>query len=253
MSPTLRALPCGWLEASFGAFVAGARGRLRVPVPSWLVRHPRGDVVFDSGLHVELQADAAARIGPLARIFQVFFAPGEELAARLAALDVDPARVPFLVSSHLHFDHVGGNAQLPNATWVVQRREWEAARDDEQRARNQYDPRDYDLGHARLLVDGEHDLFGDGAVVCLPTHGHTAGHQSLRVRLASGDVVLTADACYLRRSFEAMEPPPLVHDRDAAHAALVRLRALEAGGARLCFGHDPELWQHDANASIEID
>jgi hypothetical protein len=39
-------------------------------------------------------------------------------------------------------------------------------------------------------------MFGDGSVVCLPTHGHTPGHQSLRVRLDSNDVVLAADACY---------------------------------------------------------
>jgi glyoxylase-like metal-dependent hydrolase (beta-lactamase superfamily II) len=35
----------------------------------------------------------------------------------------------------------------------------------------------------------------DGTVVCLPTHGHTPGHQSLRLRLDSGEVVLAADAC----------------------------------------------------------
>jgi hypothetical protein len=63
-------------------------------------------------------------------------------------------------------------------------------------ARHGYNSRDFDLGHNLRLVDGEHDVFGDGSVVCLPTPGHTAGHQSLRVRLDSGDVVLAADACY---------------------------------------------------------
>jgi glyoxylase-like metal-dependent hydrolase (beta-lactamase superfamily II) len=253
MAPTLHALPCGWLEASFGAFVAGARGRLRVPVPSWLVRHPKGDVVFDTGLHVAAQRDPIAHLGPIARIFRVFFHEGEELSARLPALDVDPARVRWLVSSHLHFDHVGGNAQIPNATWVLQRREWEAGLDDAFRARNYVSPRDYDLGHDRLLIDGEHDLFGDGSVTCLPTFGHTPGHQSLRVRLATGDVVLTADACYLRRAFEAGEPPPVVDSREEALASLAKLRALEAAGARLWFGHDPDPWaERDPNAVLAI-
>jgi N-acyl homoserine lactone hydrolase len=36
-----------------------------------------------------------------------------------------------------------------------------------------FNPRDFDLGHKLRLVDGEHDVFGDGSVVCLPTHGHT--------------------------------------------------------------------------------
>jgi N-acyl homoserine lactone hydrolase len=239
----VHALTCGWLEASLGLFVAGEDGRIRVPVPSFLIRHPRGAVVFDTGLHVATQVDPAARIGVMASVFQVSFAPGEELAARLAALDVDPAAVRWLVSSHLHFDHVGGNAQLPNARWLLQRREWDAAHDDAWRARNFVDPRDYDLGHERVLADGEHDLFGDGSVVCLPTFGHTPGHQSLRVRTGGGgDVVLTADACYLRRTLDDGVLPPSVHNADAMRASLARLRALRDAGARLVFGHEPEGW-----------
>ncbi|RIL05095.1 MAG: MBL fold metallo-hydrolase [Proteobacteria bacterium] len=245
-------LPCGWLESDLALFVAGARGAVRVPVPSWLVLHPRGAVVFDSGLHLDVQTDAAARLGDAAQWFRPAFRRGDELAAHLRGLDVDPDGVRWLVSSHLHFDHVGGNAQLPNAAWVVQRREWEAGCDPELRATNHFDPRDYDLGHARRLVDGEHDLFGDGAITCLPTHGHTPGHQSLRVALPGGDVVLTADACYLRRSLDELRLPPLVHDREAALASLQRLRALEAAGARLHFGHDPAPWANDPHAPREV-
>src|SRR5690606_17816486 len=133
---TLHALTCGWLEASLGLFRAGEPGRSRVPVPSFLIRHPRGTVVCDTGLPRALQHGAEARGGPIARVFEIAFAPGEELEARLAALGVDPARVDWLVTSHLHFDHVGGNAALPNARWLLQRREWEAAHDDEWRARH---------------------------------------------------------------------------------------------------------------------
>lgn len=252
MSLRLFALPCGWLDSDLGLFLEGERGAIRIPVPAWLILHPRGAVVFDSGLHVETQRDPDARLGALAKIFRVSFAPGEELASRLAALDVDAARVAWLISSHLHFDHVGGNAQLPNARWVLQRREWEAAQAPELRAANHFDPRDFECGHDRLLVDGAYDLFGDGAITCLPTHGHTPGHQSLRVRLASGDVVLSADACYLRRSLEARHLPPIVHDRAPALASLDRLRALEAAGARLYFGHDPAPFANAPNAPFEI-
>lgn len=238
----VHALTCGWLEASLGLFRAGAEGRIRVPVPSFLIRHPRGIVVFDSGLHPATGRDPASRIGVLASVFQVHLAAGEELAARLAAWDVDPAQVRWLVTSHLHFDHVGGNAQLPTARWLLQRREWEAAQDPDWRARAFYDPRDYDLGHDRVLVDGEHDLFGDGAITCLPTFGHTPGHQSLRVRTARGDLVLTADACYLRRTLEDGVLPPGAHDAAAMRDSLERLRALRDAGAQLVFGHEPAGW-----------
>ncbi len=252
MTIRLFALPCGWLEADLGLFLEGEAGKIRVPVPSWLVLHPAGALVFDTGLHIDLQTDPEARVGFLARLYQIHFDCGQELAARLRAQGVDPARVGWLVNSHLHFDHVGGNAQLPNAKLIVQRREWEAAAEPDLRAKNAYDPRDFDLGHARQLIDGEHDVFGDGAVTCVPTHGHTPGHQSLRVRLPSGDVVLTADACYLRRALDAMQLPPILHDREEMLASLRRLRALEAAGARLYFGHDPSPWAHDPQAALEI-
>jgi N-acyl homoserine lactone hydrolase len=233
---------CGWLGASLANFLTGEPGRLRVPVPSFLVRHPRGTLVFDAGLHPEAGSDPRGRLGWLAKVFDVHFTPGEDVASRLRARQVDPDRVDWLVNSHLHFDHTGGNALLPNARVLVQRREWEAGHRDEEIASNAFDPKDYDLGHDVLLADGEHDVFGDGSVVCLPTPGHTPGHQSLRVRLSSGDVVLTADACYLRRTLEELHLPPVVHDVERMRDSLGLLRSLRDAGARLVFGHDPEQW-----------
>ncbi len=238
----LHAFTCGWLEGPLSVFLAGESGRIRIPVPCFLIEHPLGVALFDSGLHVQMQDDAAGRLGNLARVFSVQFQSGEEVSARLRAIGVDPERVQFLVNSHLHFDHTGGNAQVPNARLVVQRREWDAGQAAEQIATGAYNPRDYGLGHDLVLIDGEHDLFGDGRVVCLPTYGHTRGHQSLRLRLAGGEVVLTADACYLRRTLEALHLPPLADDAEEMRRSLLRLRALRAAGARLIFGHDPDDW-----------
>ena len=239
----LLAFTCGWVTGPTAGFLEGVAGRLRVPVPCFLIEHPEGLALFDSGLHPDTARDPQARLGPLAHVFDVEFASGEDVAARLAALGIDAARVRYLVNSHLHFDHTGGNACLPNAQVIVQRAEWEAGRDPDLTARNSYNPRDYALGHRVLQVSGEHDVFGDGRVVCVPTYGHTPGHQSLRVRLdGGGEVVLAADACYLRRTLEELHLPAIVHDRDAMLASLRRLRALRAAGAHIVYGHDPELW-----------
>jgi hypothetical protein len=115
-----------------------------------------------------------------------------------------------------------------------------------------YNRRDFDLGHKRLLIDGEHDVFGDGSVICLPTYGHTPGHQSLRLRLDGGEVVLAADSCYFCRTLRERRLPPRAHDREAMLASLDRLAALEAGGARIFYGHDPEFWQTVPQAPAPI-
>jgi|HubBroStandDraft_5_1064220.scaffolds.fasta_scaffold119057_2 N-acyl homoserine lactone hydrolase len=241
MAVKIHPMLCGVLETDAAGIMAKQPGRLRLPIPSYLIVHPRGTAVFDTGLHSDLQKNSD-RLGPLGKMFQVFFRPGEELGARLRAHDVDPARVDYLINSHLHFDHVGGNQDLPNAKLVVQRLEWEAAANPELIRKNGYNRKDFDLGHKLLLVDGEHDLFGDGSVTLIPTYGHTAGHQSLRVRNDRGEVVMTADSCYMRQALEEMVLPPFAHSYDAMREVIMRYRAMERAGARLIFGHDAAQW-----------
>lgn len=248
----LRAIECGRMQGDLGLFLEGETGRFSFPVLAFLVEHPRGTLLFDAGLHPDVADDPAARIGAPARLFGFDFSVGDDVASKLAACGVEPATVTHVVNSHLHFDHAGGNALLPNARLLVQRREWEAGHDADAVAQNAFNPADYDHGHDVVLVDGGHDVFGDGSVVCVPTFGHTPGHQSLKVRTAGGDVVLTADACYLRRTLEDMHLPRAVADRDAMLASLGTLAALQARGARLVFGHDPELWSRLPAAPREL-
>jgi glyoxylase-like metal-dependent hydrolase (beta-lactamase superfamily II) len=63
------------------------------------------------------------------------------------------------------------------------------------------------------------------------------------VRLASGDVVLAADACYFCRTLRERRLPQRVYDREAMFASLDKLARLEAAGARVFFGHDGEFWK----------
>jgi N-acyl homoserine lactone hydrolase len=102
------------------------------------------------------------------------------------------------------------------------------------------------------LIDGEHDVFGDGSVVCFPTYGHTPGHQSLRLRLASAEIVLAADSCYFCRTLRERRLPQNAFDREAMLASLDLLARLEERGARIFFGHDSDFWKSVAQAPAEI-
>jgi N-acyl homoserine lactone hydrolase len=240
----LYAFTCGHLTGDFSRLMEGGEGRIRLPIPAYLIEHPKGTALFDTGMHPDCQHDPIGRLGErTAGLFEFDFHAGEEISARLEAFDRDPVKIDLVINSHFHFDHVGGNALIPNATMLVQRREWDAGMDPETAARRGFNPRDFDLGHKLQLVDGEHDVFGDGSVVCLPTHGHTPGHQSLKLRLDGGEVVLAADCCYFCRTLRERRLPRFAYDKEAMLAVLDRLEALEKSGTRIFFGHDPDFWQ----------
>jgi glyoxylase-like metal-dependent hydrolase (beta-lactamase superfamily II) len=253
MSVKLYAFTCGTVTGEFARLMEGGEGDITVPIPIFLIEHPKGRALFDTGLHPDCQHNPAARLGSrLAGLFRICFKPGEEVSARLEEIDRDPARIELIINSHFHFDHVGGNALIPNATMLVQRREWDAGMDPDTAAKRGFSPRDFDLGHKLRLVDGEHDVFGDGTVVCLPTYGHTPGHQSLKLKLDSGEIVLAADACYFCRTLRERRLPRYAHDHEAMLASLDRLEALERSGARIFFGHDLEFWRSVPQAPASI-
>ena len=217
-------------------------GRVAVPVPFYVIDHPEGVTLFDCGLHAAVgDADDPYRQLLQGQDLDVTFGAEDTVTRHLERLDIDPARVRYVVLSHLHFDHAGGLHQVPNATIVVQRQEWAAGFDADTAGRYFLPRRFYDLGHAVQQIDGEHDLFGDGAVTCIPSPGHTPGHQSLRVRSAQGDHILVADACYHGGVVETRDFPAY-SDHAAMNRSLEGLLARREAATVMVFGHDPAQW-----------
>ena len=243
---TLRIVPleCGWLSTAASSVVADAEGEANLPIPSWLVVHPSGQtLLFDTGMHQDVQDGVGARYPKMARQFEAHFDAGEEVSARLVEVDVDPAAVDKIVFSHLHFDHCGGTGLIPNAQIIVQQAEWESGHHPKLIEHEVYLPDDFDLGHDVLQITGEHDVFGDGSVLCIPTPGHTAGHQSLRVNLESGPVVLTGDCVYWEDVLDNMLLPPFGFNHDLQLESMRQLRTLrDDHGCRLLYGHDHTQW-----------
>ena len=239
----VHAMCCGRLDFDRSLFFPDERPGtlLTIEVPAFLIRHAKGTVLFDTGVDCLAQQDPVARLGErLAAIFRLRAAAHENVVAQLACLGLRPADVTHVINSHFHFDHCGCTSLFPRATFIVQRAEMEMARSPSSR----YNRADWDHPFDYRLIDGEHDLFGDGELVLLPTPGHTAGHQSLRVR-AAPDVlfVLAADACYSRAHLEREVIPQAVWDVPAMIESYRDLRALqERQGCQLIFGHDPTQW-----------
>ena len=87
-----------------------------------------------------------------------------------------------------------------------------------------------------MLVDGDHDLLGDGSVELLLTPGHTPGHQSVRV---GERLVIGGDVTHFASGLDDHRFPVFADDFDAQAASAERLRALRDAGADVRPGHDP--------------
>jgi N-acyl homoserine lactone hydrolase len=245
------ALCCGYLEFDRKLFFPESdRGiAMTIPVPSYLVVHPKGKVLFDTGLHCDVATDPVGRLGEsMAKYYRVRSRRAENVIDQLALLGLGAEDISHVINSHFHFDHCGCNAFFPHAQFLVQHDEMQAARS----AESNYDGKDWDHPLDYRTVHGERDLFGDGTLVLLPTPGHTAGHQSLCVRAnAHLQFVLAGDACYTREHLERDILPvgAAVWNAGAMRDSLATLRKLrQRQGVTLIYGHDPQQWQEIPHA-----
>ena len=207
-------------------------------VPCYVVEHPDGRMLWDGGLPSSWTTPPSHR--PHAKI-------DRPLADQLAELDLgfDLRSLDFVAFSHMHYDHVGVANEVMGATWLVQEAAHEGMFGDE--ARSMYDLDHYDnLEDAdTILLDGDHDVFGDGRVRILSAPGHTPDHQVLFLDLAeTGPLVLSGDLYHFRISREHRRVPAGNFDADMTLVAMEKVESFVAEtGATFWIEHDYELFQ----------
>jgi N-acyl homoserine lactone hydrolase len=244
----LYALHCGGDMsdmAGFDPFDENVGTKVYNPYFLYVMTHPRGAVLFDSGVHPSAATDPESRLGPDAAAFRLELGADDHLEACLRRIGMKPSDIKIVVQSHLHFDHAGGLDCVRHAEVLVQRRELAFALDPPVYQRDVYVRADYDLDLRWHELDGDHDVFGDGRLMTVSTPGHTPGHQSLMVALEGQVVILLADATYLLDKMRARRLPAIVWNPDSMVASWERLEQLEREhDARLMPTHDLQFQEH---------
>ena len=237
----------------------GGLERVTIPVPYFLVRHPDGDVLIDGGMPAAVCADPRGQLGEeLFAAMAPTVSVENHVLAQLDRIGVAPGDVRYVIQTHLHFDHVGAVGQLPDATFLIHRRELAYAREPDWFV-DAYDPRTFELPGVRWqeleLVEDEQplDLYGDGAIGVVFVPGHSPGLLATVVRLDGGAYLIAGDAADTRAHYESRAMPGLYVDGAAVVASVRRLRELERASAAslVILGHDPEQWpalRHGADA-----
>jgi N-acyl homoserine lactone hydrolase len=226
--------------------LAGSDRMLEIPVPSFLIEHPQGLVLFDTGCNPRVAVEPEAYWGPLAKLLNVRMTPDLAVDAQLRAHGYDPADVKFVVVSHLHLDHAGGLALFPQAKFFVMKGELPYAYWPDRRVRRSFILEDLlptrRFDWSELTEDT--DLLGDGSLQMLKTAGHTPGECSLFVRLKrDGPIVLTGDTIHIRPQLDSLQGTATDYDLAQASESICRLKQIQdLGEARLWVSHDPDDW-----------
>jgi glyoxylase-like metal-dependent hydrolase (beta-lactamase superfamily II) len=245
----------GALTIDKSALQTGATGKITVPVAFFLIKHPKGNVLFDTGNNDKIIKDPtywgplAAMLSPASRTADL------AIDAQLDKIGVKTSDINYVVVGHMHLDHAGNVGKFPSATVVYQRDE----------IVNAFWPKPgygccYITGDFAMLrnkvgegqvsaqkvieLNGDLDLFGDGSVYVHRAVSHTPGTQMMVVRLPkSGPVVLTTDVCYLMENLQKDILPSVSLAYDPAgmlnqYGWIKHMMAAE--GADVIFAHDPD-------------
>jgi N-acyl homoserine lactone hydrolase len=233
-------LDCGeFVINQYGAFFSDTfqypAGPKNIVGSCYLIRHGDRYMLWDTGLTDALIGNDLTTAAQTIRVRR-------SLVDQLRQIDVRPEQIEYIGISHWHFDHTGQARHFPQARLLMGQGDVELLRQTPSP-----DP-DSTTALAHWLtgpgelraVRGDLDIFHDGRVVMLSMPGHTPGHYSLLVRLASGPVLLSGDLYHFTEQVENRGVPPFNHDRADTLASMDRYDRIARNlGARSIIQHEP--------------
>ena len=212
-----------------------------MPVPCFLIRHPKGDLLWDAGLPDAIApGDGGQTVEGMTMTIPVTF------AEQLEAIGIQAKDIDYFAPSHSHFDHVGNAYQLTASTLLIQKVEYDWMFSDGIESGVVIPDMVAPMREMETVYfEGEHDVFGDGSVTIIPTAGHTPGHSVLRVELENaGAYYLVGDLYHLAISREKRLVPLF---NWSAEKTLESMEALEArvieDNGTVVIEHDPPTWE----------
>lgn len=173
---------------------ADDRNRILLSMNCLLIRAAGKNILVETGAGDKW--DAKRR-----DIYAIDGAP--RLPDQLIAHDVKPEQVDIVINTHLHFDHCGWNTRLmngkarptfPNARYVVQRKDFEHAKNPTERDRASYIFENYlpvEEAGQLFLLEGESEIVH--GVTVFPAPGHTPAMQCVRLEGGGKTAIFLAD------------------------------------------------------------
>ena len=264
-SPAFAQAPAGsrlyvFTSGSLGGFAKGAlqigvQGNIDwAPVGFYVLKHPKGNVIFDTGNNDKTIQDAAGWWGPLAKGFGLKMTANDAMDVQLGKIGLKTTDIKYVVLGHMHLDHAGNMSKFPNATFVIQNDELKAAWWPDPGYSVYYIPGDFadSKKYNIIRLDGDLDLFNDRSFEVHRAPGHTPGSQFAVVRLPkTGTIILTSDVVYLKENLDKNLIPPIpgTWSPMGMYTGYQKVRTVrDAENASIFFAHDPEVFKATKHA-----
>ena len=214
--------------------------------PCFLIVHPEGTLLWEAGIIPDRLIEPGGTELPRGPEDPLDSNRAERiLRSQLQEIGYRLSDVTYLAVSHRHSDHIANMNDYAGSTWLVQAAGRRAMFSESARRSPSFDSYSDLENSSTVLLNGDHDVFGDGSIVIKSTPGHTEGHQSLFVRLDNtGPVLLSGDLYHYRaeRTLNTFPDFELNREQSAQSRAVIEL-FLEQTGARLWIHHDLGLFQ----------
>jgi N-acyl homoserine lactone hydrolase len=194
----------------------------------YLIRHGDQQMIWDTGFPASWKGQTHDLGDLTVRI-------DKTLAEQLAQVGLKPADIDIVGISHMHSDHTGQAAEMPQAELLIGKADFD-------QTKGKDDPfGSWRSDGAKVrAVTGDTDVFGDGSVVALHLPGHTPDHLALLVKLASGPVLLTGDLYHSRDAREKRGVPPFNTSREETLQSMdVFEKLAKDTGAKVVIQHEP--------------
>lgn len=227
---------------AYTGFMRSNKHHICVPVFAYLIEHPQGKVLIDTGWHHDVRIDQKKHMSWKLNIASKAILPdGAAIDEQLAKLDIKPKDIDIVFLTHLDVDHASGIELVKDAKHIyTSQKELEAVK----KGNIRYDSALWKDVKLEPLKD--HDLFHDGTIQIIDLYGHSEGMSGALINHDGKFVVLTGDACYCRKNWEQLQLQGLTVDKDKALSSIKKIHELSKDPSciEILASHDSEKKPH---------
>ena len=219
-----------------------------LPIYTWVIEHPEGVIVIDTGESSRATDPDYFACDPVSRfIYRSFLrfavTKEDEIGMQLAQLGIPPTEVRWVIQSHLHSDHADGMAYFPNSEFLIGAADYPNA----QGTLPCHNPAWLKPTLVKFAdrpyyaFDQRYPVTKDGAVTIIPTPGHSLAHQSVLLEEDNLLYCFAGDASFDVPQMQRDTIPGINADRPQTRATLARLRTLTQQRPTIYLpSHDPD-------------